>query len=632
MSLYGHHLTREGADNCPNCAKKKAKDPVKKALTKKAKPDPLADLAHAAARYVAAQPVERGSAAALAGTWLAGAMTVHSDPSTWAMLALPVGGIAWTVTRKHGDKQWRTAVTGIATALPAWCAVTATTHSAGGRVGLAYVCTAAAGWIALVSSDVAGKRRRWVLNQQTWSKEAAKIGLEGSRLVKRTEHRLGHLLRIDTRGTGRRVSEILKGTALREDVAARYGLPLSRVLAEPDRTAGFVLVNIRVTDPWATEVPWRRDLPARGRSVMGPIPIGEDPETGEPLTLTLMDKDGGTHVLIISGSGGGKTTLINNVLEHLTACEDAEVVAIDVTKGKDIRNWAPALSATATGPDEFDEALAILRGAKRLVEERAARIGADSVHKPTPSEPALVVIIDEASALLTEATPRGKEARDLVSWLNSKGRSEAVVTMTAAQRGVLSHLGTGDIKANVFTRVLLGVSSKAEQSFVLGHDWEALGIPDMSKYGEGSKGCALVVEQAGGYRTGRVANFSDLAEVAALAAERARPDVAPVVAEAAWDDVAPGGPSVAPVVAEVASGGPDLAFEVPALPVPANVWAAVKYVLSDQLSAGRAELANAMRLGPSQAAAHLAALVQADLLIPEGNGPARVYRLNEHAE
>jgi len=82
----------------------------------------------------------------------------------------------------------------------------------------------------------------------------------------------------------------------------------------------------------------------------------------------------------------------------------------------------------------------------------------------------------------------------------------------------------------------------------------------------------------------------------------------------------------------VASGGPDLAFEVPALPVPANVWAAVKYVLSDQLSAGRAELANAMRLGPSQAAAHLAALVQADLLIPEGNGPARVYRLNEHAE
>lgn len=614
--------------------KAKKADPVKKALDK-SKPDPVAAAVRHAVGFVADQPVERGSAAALAFTWAAGAAAVGTDPLTWATLALPVGGIAWTVARKHGDAQWRAAVTGIATAAPVWAGVVAHTGTITGTPGLVYVCTAAAAWCALVTSDVAGKRRRWVLSQQSWGKEAAKIGLEGSKLVARTEHRLGHLLRIDVRGTGRRVSEILKGTALREDVAARYGLPLSRVIAGEDKIGGYVLLNVRIHDPWASEVPPTLDLPARGRSVVGPIRIGEDPETGKPLEVTLINKDGGTHVLIIAGTRGGKTTLLNNVIEHLTACEDATVVAIDLTKGKDIRAWAPALADTATGPDERSEALAILRGAKALVVERAAKTGASAVHVPTASEPALILIIDEASELLADPSPAGQEARQLVAWLNSKGASEAVVTIIAAQRGVLSHLGTGDVKANVFTRILLGVSAKAEQSFALGHEWEAQGLPDMSKYGEGAKGCALIVDGHGGWATGRVANFSDLSEVAEVAEARSRPRGPSAASaftgpdEATPEAAAPDGPEVALDVAEAADEA--TAFEAPALPVPPNVWAAVRYVLEDQFSAGRAELAAAMRLESSQAAKHLSALVGADLLIRDGNGPATVYRLNDHA-
>ena len=118
----------------------------------------------------------------------------------------------------------------------------------------------------------------------------------------------------------------------------------------------------------------KRDLKADWRSVMdAPFTIGRNPDTGGPLQLVVYDGQGGWHTNITAATGGGKTTLYNNVLEQATARSDMLVWPIDLRKGTIPFFWHPALDywAGLTPDGEPEYAMAAV-DAGRILKHFAA--------------------------------------------------------------------------------------------------------------------------------------------------------------------------------------------------------------------------------------------------------------------
>ena len=130
-----------------------------------------------------------------------------------------------------------------------------------------------------------------------------------------SETLLGDTTLIDTRGTGKRASQVNA-----REVAERLGeldmIPVGRIDVETDRIPGRLRITVRRNDPWKHALthpvidpasPYARyvEYPATCRK---PLVIGGDPETGDPLPLTLWDEDeGGKVVLVGAKKGSGKT-------------------------------------------------------------------------------------------------------------------------------------------------------------------------------------------------------------------------------------------------------------------------------------------------------------------------------------
>jgi hypothetical protein len=350
---------------------------------------------------------------------------------------------------------------------------------------------------------------------------------EGTRVVSRKPTRVGERYRLNITGSGKAVSDFLD-KKIKERIAGRLGLPAARVLVEPvAKNAGMIDVSIRRTDPWATELVHPR-APGyeQGRiKVTEPIELGMEPEDGVKLVLELVTKEGAQHIVIIAGTRGGKTTLANSILERLTRPapnqRDTDVAMIDITKGKDGRAWAPAVAESYMGPENTEPALACLERHVDLISARA-RVNRDAVWKvgTAPERRAKAIVLDEASALLAHPDQAiAQRARQAVSFIMGKGASELVFLIIMSQRGVLAHLGTSDVNANSFVKIMLGVSKRGEMQFVV-PDWEVLGMPDMSKYGEGRKGVVLISPVAQAWSAGRTYNLSDLDLVRRIAADR----------------------------------------------------------------------------------------------------------------
>jgi len=59
-------------------------------------------------------------------------------------------------------------------------------------------------------------------------------------------------------------------------------------------------------------------------SIRDPVPIGAIPETGEPMELIQWDEEGGKAIGIYSMTGGGKTNLLDEPRERITAMDVAQ--------------------------------------------------------------------------------------------------------------------------------------------------------------------------------------------------------------------------------------------------------------------------------------------------------------------
>lgn len=213
----------------------------------------------------------------------------------------------------------------------------------------------------------------------------------------------------------------------------------------------------------------------RQRSVRDPLPLGVY-EDGAPATLDMWTPGHGAfHILVGGTSGSGKTNLLNCLLNHLVACDDAQVWGIDIAKsGRNLAPWEQSLTWLA---DDADGAMALLRAASQAVADRgrAYPIEDSPTLEPTPERPLITVVIDEAAALLSETkNPDAVEAAELVAQIAQQGRELGVQLILITQRPTVESLGGGNagtILAQLITRLCLKVTKSFEASFVL-RDWD----------------------------------------------------------------------------------------------------------------------------------------------------------------
>jgi len=269
-------------------------------------------------------------------------------------------------------------------------------------------------------------RARWLAVRNNW-------GLGGSHLLDYAETRIGELYTVSVR----RASRYIGNRSAEEDIAEAEGLPLDRVQILPHELAGRVIISVRRKDPWAEPIlhPLTGEnpdveLPER-RSVTDVFPVGQHPEAGGLLTVQLHDAEtGGKNVDITGIKGAGKDVLLASVAEHVTACDDAVMVWVDVSiKGiSQAGAWGPACHLTALGTDAKSRAVAVVQVLNQVIEWRA-RTYKQGTYTPSAADPALVLVVNESD---TAAAVPGLK-RELDDWA-TKAREFGGVYMHAGQR------------------------------------------------------------------------------------------------------------------------------------------------------------------------------------------------------
>ena len=332
----------------------------------------------------------------------------------------------------------------IPAALPAWVALAGGWTAAAWYLGpLAWlpapVLTAA--WIVIAWAAhraahrhpaVAGARQwrearaRWLAVRNNW-------GLGASHLLGYQETRVGELWTVSVRGA----RGYIGNPSAEEVIAEQENLPLDRVQILPHELAGRVIVSVRRRDPWAEPIlhPLTGEnpdveLPAR-RSITDLVPVGQHPEAGSLLPLRLYDAEtGGKNIDVTGIKGAGKDVLLSNVAEHVTACDDAVMVWIDVSiKGTSQRGaWGPACHLTALGVDAKSRAVAVVQVLNQVIEWRA-RTYKQGAYTPSAHDPAIVLAVNESDS--AAAAPGLKRELDDFA---TKAREFGGVYIHAGQR------------------------------------------------------------------------------------------------------------------------------------------------------------------------------------------------------
>ena len=261
--------------------------------------------------------------------------------------------------------------------------------------------------------------------------------------------------------------------------------------------------------------------------------IGGDPETGNPLPLTLWDEDEGGKVIgVFAKKGSGKTVLLSCITERITACPDARLIQVNLGKHREDRRWAPLAAANALGRKDAGRARRILQWVVEAIEERSNG-GDDARITPAPGTPLYVVKIDEVDQVAADPV-----CQRLLDTIASKCRSEGFALIIAGQRATAQWMGGANLRANLDIAVLGRFARAGEARKATG---EEVDLPDMGEYGEGRPGVFLITELGGGggYDRGRVFKLDDPAAIDAIVARRAA-DLPPARARARLRR--PGGP------------------------------------------------------------------------------------------
>ncbi|MFD1374228.1 FtsK/SpoIIIE domain-containing protein [Actinoplanes sichuanensis] len=385
-----------------------------------------------------------------------GSVLHHSRPGAWPLVAVvtvlaatavAVRGWPWGLTRtaERGYATTTTALTG------GWLA--AATAFGPTRSPLPTLLILAV--VALGVPWWAHRRRRArvrvdrVIN--AWPNLAEQIGLAGSRIMSAVVDTWGWRARIKLR-PGQSVTELMtRVPAIESALGTRPGAV--RVEQDPAH-AGRCTMRVLAVDPHAGAIPWPGPT---ARTLADPIELGVF-EDATPVRVAMLRR----HALIGGTTDSGKSGVLNVVLGNLAACTDVVLWGIDLKGGMELRPWAPCLARLATTPDEATELLA---DAVAVLDARAHASGRDNtrVWKPTPTAPALVIVIDEYAELADTAPDAVGNAESVAR----RGRAVAVDLLAATQRPTQKAMGGGALRSQMSIRVCLRVRERRDVDLIL---------------------------------------------------------------------------------------------------------------------------------------------------------------------
>ena len=359
------------------------------------------------------------------------------------------------------------------------------------------------------AARLAAEQTAWLARKIEWHRLAPRVGLQGSDLLEVTEnHNDSETWLIDTYGARqlaehvscKTVAQKLSGEKLA--IAGGRRVPKNRIEVVPDADMAYhLLVTFRRSDLWkgGTDVGLNWHPMASGEldpdsagarhfrpapSILDPVCLGTNPETGEPMLLTLYDEDGARRVLVLGTSGSGKSMILDTIRERVTACDDAIVILINLSKGVEDTWWEPLTAASALasihGEAAEARALRILDFIHNVVNTGRPRPPGQRTHKPTPDEPGIVVIIDEV-----DKTASDPDRKEQLGQIASKCRSEGVPLILGSQRPQDIYVGGGMVRSNL-TNLVWGKLRSTDRRQAGGS--YGAEIPDMNDYGGGLPG------------------------------------------------------------------------------------------------------------------------------------------------
>jgi hypothetical protein len=300
------------------------------------------------------------------------------------------------------------------------------------------------------------RRRARVRVERTlaaWPDISKAIGLPGSQVMSATVDRWGWRARLRL-ARGQTIADV---TARIPALESALGTFRGAVRVQPTRDDKANRCELRVldTDPHAQAVPWPGPST---RSITEPVDLGpfEDSEQCRVLFLRR-------HALFAGTTGSGKSGGLNVLMATLAACNDVVIWAIDLKKGMELQPWAPCIDRLATTPEQ---ASALLADAVAIQQARAAWLAATGrrVWEPSPTMPALLIVIDEYAELADEA-PESMSDTDSIARL---GRAVAVTLVAATQRPTQKAMGQGAVRSQMDTRICFRVRERKDVDLILG--------------------------------------------------------------------------------------------------------------------------------------------------------------------
>ncbi|MBO2461635.1 ATP-binding protein [Actinomadura violacea] len=496
-------------------------------------------------RWFKARPPERVPWAIAPALYLGGGMLHAADLPWWegGVGGAAAGfGVYAAVRRNTGDEVLASKAAGAIGAAGVWLGLSADYGLGAGPHGmlsLAYWGLYAIAYGVFRMDDGVRTKIADRKEEEAFERLLPALGLEECRLQKHEPTRLGFKLVIDTRPSGKRASSFVSKD-LQERIAEHYRIPMTRVHVGPHRIPGAIEIKVKTRDPWSQplahpmlDAEAEIELPAVA-DAREPLVIGMDPDTGNPLKMVVWNKQGAAHWVIVGIKGSGKTVLLNNVLERLTAADNVFTVLIDPAKGKDGLRWreAGALGMSALGPEEIPKALAILEFWADAVSYRS-KMNAQPVFEVGPGRPLVMILIDEIDKLFKKRPDLAPRFQAALAILTSTSRSESIGMILCGQRGTAAYLGGPDTRANIDRFALGKVQRLNEALHVLGEF--GLEAPDMSNYGEGHPGVWLLADDANRTEMGRSFNLTEFADIDRLAEGRRPADLEPGLVEWAGD-------------------------------------------------------------------------------------------------
>ena len=388
-------------------------------------------------------------------------------------------------------------------------------------MSLTWIGASLAGWFWARRHEVVTEARDWRNTRTGWLSDSKRWGLGGSHLLHHERTRLGERMIANVKGTGKRASQHSHHD-IAERIAEERNLPPGRVLVKPHRLAGRIEISIRETDPWEKPIPHpvladdpELDL-AVPCSIRKPVEVGQDPETGKPLLLPLWDERGGKNISVVGLKGAGKTVLLNNASERVTAASDALLIRVNLSiKGlAEARRWGPACHLTAFGTKQSARALRVLRTISKVIEWRSQQDYDTDVFVPSPGDPQLVLIMDEV-----DAATQYQAIRIELENIASKGREYGVTLLRAGQRGTAEWTGGANVRANDDVFCIGMVNRRGEMMHAAGD--LGLSLPDMASYGDGHGGVWVIAELGGSHAAGRTFMLKNPPDIMKIVAERA---------------------------------------------------------------------------------------------------------------